>query len=170
MTDSELRRAQQILSIQDVYACEVNAWADRDLDPAIPVPNMGAQFKVEAESNVQVAEVIQPASLRFSVKYFVRTGLRLLRAGVDPNRTDIQREEILAEISATFVVRYGVTVSEKPTESMLTAFADNAIHHMWPYLRELLQSATSRFRLPAVILPMRVIQQQPSTASQAVNK
>ncbi|MGH8138891.1 MAG: hypothetical protein ACREVV_11980 [Steroidobacteraceae bacterium] len=166
MADSELRQAQQILTIQDVYACEVNAWADRALDPSVPLPNVAAQFRIDSENDVQIAEVSQPAPFRFLVKYYVGTGLRLLKSGVDPNRSDIQREEVLAEISATFVIRYATTTSGQPTKSMLKAFADNAIHHMWPYWREFLQSATSRFRLPAVVLPMRVIQ-QPSSPNQS---
>jgi len=165
MVDSELRQAQLRLAIHDVYACNVNAWADRSLDPTVTGSDVTAQFKVDNNTDVQIVEVIDPAPVRHLVKYFIGTGLRLLKKGVDSSRTDIGKEDILGEISATFVVSYVSTHAEAPTQSMLMAFSDNVVHHMWPYWREFLQSATARFRLPAVVLPMRLVQQSPQPSS-----
>jgi len=167
MADSELRLAQQILAIQDVYACEVNARADRAFDPAAPFGDVAAQFRIDPEVNVETAETDSASQVRFLVRYFIGTGMRLLKPGVVPDRSDIQQEEVLAEISATFVVRYASLSADKPTDSMLKAFFDNAVHHMWPYWREFLQSATARFRLPAVVLPMRVVQQATANEKQS---
>jgi hypothetical protein len=105
-----------------------------------------------------VNEVKPPQNgIRFLVRYFVGTGLRILGPGVDPQDTDVTREKLIADIEATFVARYIVVAEEQPTIPMLEAFNHNAVHHIWPYWREFLQATTIRLRVPPVVLPMHHI-------------
>lgn len=91
------------------------------------------------------------------VRYYVGTGLRILGENVDPKDPNIPRDKLIADIEATFVVRYVVIGDTRPTDPMLEVFNDNAVHHVWPYWREFLQAATVRLRVPPVVLPMREV-------------
>ena len=158
MTNSLLQKAQRALAIQDVYVCDASAWADRENDPGVMTQNLNAQFKISPTNQCQLVQVEPPVEgMKFIVRYFIGTGLRILKPGIDANRTDIPREELVADIEATFIVRYVVASDDAPTQEMLEAFNDNAVHHIWPYWREFLQATTVRLRVPPVILPMRVV-------------
>jgi hypothetical protein len=172
MAASELlRHAHRVLSIEDVYVHEASAWTRPDFDPlaAPSVTALNVQFHVGPQGNVQVATYETPGGTQRRVRYVIDTGLRLLRPDIEAQIGEPSSENIAAEISAKFVVRYLITTGEQPEQSMLEAFADNAVHHMWPYWREFLQATTARLRLPPVVLPMRVVQtQQPNNKASDV--
>ena len=159
MTKSELLKAvQSILAIQDVYLCDANIWANRSYEPGGPINSTTLQFKLSPTNDCQVVEV-EPTQngIRFMVRYYVGTGLRILGENVDPKDPNIPRDKLIADIEATFVVRYVVIGDTRPTDPMLEVFNDNAVHHVWPYWREFLQAATVRLRVPPVVLPMREV-------------
>jgi hypothetical protein len=161
VTKSELlKAAQKSLAIQDVYLCDASVWANRTYEPGTPVSNSGAQFKLNPTNDCQIIGLQPPQNaIHYLVRYYVGTGLRLLAPGVEPQDSDITRDKLIAEIEATFVVRYVVLGSDKPTNPMLEAFNDNAVHHIWPYWREFLEATTIRLRVPPVVLPMREVAQ-----------
>ncbi len=161
MSKSELlKAAQKSFAIQDVYLCDANVWANRTYEPGTLVPSSSVQFKISPTNDCQVVEMQPPQNgIRYLVRYFVGTGLRILGAGVDPQETNVTRDKLIADIEATFVVRYVVVAQDEPTSPMLEAFNDNAVHHIWPYWREFLQATTMRLRVPPVVLPMRVVEQ-----------
>lgn len=161
MEETDLQRAQKALAIHDVYVCEASAWADRAYDPTIPIPQpIGIQFRVgqEGEAQVSTGDVDVGGQASHFVRYFVATGLRVLRAGVDPSNPEIKRQDLLSEVTAIFVLRYAwLDKGTAPMTNLLAAFSDNAVHHMWPYWREFLQASTGRLRLPPIMLPMRAV-------------
>lgn len=162
MSASDLQKAQKSFAIQDVYLCDASVWANRKYDPGTPIQS-SAQFKINPTNDCQVDE-LQPAqnNIRFVVRYFVGTGLRILGPGADPLDENVTRDNLIADIEATFVVRYAVLSQDQPTAAMLAAFNDNAVHHVWPYWREFLQATTMRLRVSPVVLPMRVVAQATS--------
>ena len=157
MTKIELlKAAQKSFAVQDVYLCDANLWANRDYEPGTPVSSSSVQFKLSPTNNCQVIELQPPQpGVRFLVRYYVGTGLRLLAPGVDPHDPGVTRDKLIADIEATFVARYLVIGDEQPSSAMLEAFNENAVHHVWPYWREFLQAAALRLRVPPVVLPMR---------------
>lgn len=161
MSNSELlKAAQKSFAIQDVYLCDANVWANRNYEPGTPVLAASVQYKISPANDCHVVEVKPPQNgIRFLVRYFVGTGLRMLGPGVDPQDADVTREKLIADIEATFVARYIVVADDQPTGPMLEAFNHNAVHHIWPYWREFLQATTIRLRVPPVVLPMHQIKQ-----------
>jgi hypothetical protein len=165
MSETDLERAKRTLAIQDVYVCEAKAWADRALDPLTPIQQVGAQFRVAPQPNVEIFPTTtttpDPTPIHFFVRYFVETGLRIVKPGVDSAKgPELEQSDLLSEITATFIVRYACLEQQAPTQAMLQSFSDHAVHHMWPYWREFLHATTSRLRLPGVILPTRNVKQQ----------
>jgi hypothetical protein len=165
MSETPLQRAQKSLAIQDVYVSAAHAWADRTYDPTVALPQpINLQLKVEpADDSPMVTKPAEGEGGTHIVRFFIDTGVRIVKHGVDMNPSEITQAHLLGEVTATFVLRYTWQPEEAPTAELLTAFIDNAIHHMWPYWREFLQTSTARLRLPAFILPMRVVAQQPET-------
>jgi hypothetical protein len=158
MSETDLQKAQKAFAIQDIYLREAAVWANRNHDPGAQIPGPIAQFKISPTNDVEVHELQPPVGgIRFLVRYFVGTGLRILNPDADPANLNLTRDDLIADIEATFVVRYAVVTQEQPTETMLSAFNDNAVHHVWPYWREFLQATTMRLRVPPIVLPMRVV-------------
>lgn len=156
MPDSDLKRAQRSLAVNDVYVCDVHAYADRDYDPTALLPQpINVQMRVNQAGDAQVIASDADSGATHVVRYFVETGLRILKAAADQNAEEIPQEQILAEVTATFVLRYLWTSKDEPATNLLAAFSENAIHHMWPYWREFLQASTGRLRVPPFVLPMR---------------
>jgi hypothetical protein len=114
-------------------------------DPAV-------QFKLNEQTEVTVVEVEGDADKAFAIQYFVGTFVGI-SAG-QPPEGDPSDDKLVATVAATFLVRY--LSDTAPTQDMLQAFNDNAVHHAWPYWREYLSSVTTRLRVPTVVLPVRV--------------
>jgi hypothetical protein len=147
-----------------VYICKCEFWADKEYEPTAQARQNPAQSKVEPEPDVQIIEIPDSPKNPFVVKYFIGTGIRLLKENSDNNPDAVVvKENLLASIQSTFIARYGVLGAERPTKAMLDAFSDNAVHHVWPYWRELLQATMLRLRLSPIMLPMRVVRRAPAT-------
>jgi hypothetical protein len=155
---ADLQKAQKSFAIQDVYICDANLWADRTIDPSsmVVVAPTHVQFKLSPTTDCETILLDPPVSnIRYLVRYLLGTGLRILKSSANPENPNITRDDLLVEIQTTFVVRYAVLPEqEAPTPEMLTAFSENAVHHVWPYWREFLQAAALRLRVPPIILPM----------------
>lgn len=81
----------------------------------------------------------------------------LLRFSFQAAAEKTQPAERIAEISATLSLRYALPEEElkrfSPEEVQVFA-ESNGVYNAWPYWRELLQSASARLGLPAVIAPV----------------
>jgi hypothetical protein len=174
MVSEQLKSAQRALSIEDVYVREATAATRPDFDPlaavVAPPAALSVQLRVGPQTDIQLLEHVAPNGTQRRVQYIVDTGLRLLKPGIDPAKQDPSPDEILGEITAKFVVRYLITTDDNPTQEMLQAFADNAVHHMWPYWREFLQATSTRLRLPSIVLPMRSVQTAPAPTEAPVSE
>ncbi len=155
MASELLRKAQELLALQDVYVREAHAFSAPDFDPTLQLVTLNVQFRLQPAAHIEHCELSNEQESVRVVRYLIDAGTRILKPDVQPSDS-ITREQLLAEISAVFVVKYSlVNASEQLSEEMLSEFSDNAIHHMWPYWREFLQATTARLRLPAIVLPMR---------------
>jgi hypothetical protein len=155
-----LREAQKMLAIQDVYVREAHAFSDEEFDPNQSFSNLSVQFRVSPGGRAEQFYVSVGEQRVSCLRYIVETGMRVLKPEVSAETTNASREQLLAEILATFVVKYAITEGdEEPAEELVQAFADNAVHHVWPYWREFIQATTARLRLPAIVVPMRRTEQ-----------
>lgn len=159
MTNAKLKEAQELFALEDIYVRDMHAFSHPQFDPTMRIENINAQIKLSPSSEAEhfTLQNEDEGKKSHHLRYFVETGIRILQPGIAPERAEpIGHDELLAEITATFVIKYRLTKGdEPPAEELVTAFADNAVHHMWPYWREFIQAATARFRLPTFVLPMR---------------
>jgi hypothetical protein len=169
-----LRRAQELLSIEDVYLRDAHALTHPDYDPIAvnpDIPELSVQINCSPNLDVKqfTSEAENKSQLR--IRYAVETQLRLVKP--DPTK-DVNQEpaedDVVAIISATFLLRYIVRGDTFPTKELTDAFADNAVHHMWPYWREFLQATTGRLRLPPIVLPVRVVRRRRPAEAPAPTK
>jgi len=145
MIRSELQKAIDSLSIQDVYVRDQIAHCQNDFDPKY-APEIGKltvqQMHVVRESNI--VELNDHARL---LRVFVRLGARW----VDPT---VESEElsVRAIIEAEFVAEY--RMEEELEQACIDEFSlKNTSYHIWPYWRELLSNHCLRMHLPKLILP-----------------
>jgi hypothetical protein len=157
-SDSPLEQAKRKFAIQDVFLCDANVWSSRKLALGSEIREPHVQFKMADENECNVTEVDGPNSTRiFAVQYFVGTSVRLLQGGVPEKEPS--EDQLVATVSATFVVRY--MSDTQPNQDMIQAFNDHAVHHVWPYWREYVESTTARLRVPTVVIPLRHAQMAP---------
>lgn len=155
MANELLKKAQELLALQDIYIREAHAFSTPDFDPTLNLGNITIQFRLQPAEDIEHCELGNDQTVVKVIRYPIHAGLRLIKPGVEPSDS-ITREQLTAEISAVFVVKYSLSnPNEPPTGDMLSVFTENAIHHMWPYWREFLQATSARLRLPTIVLPMR---------------
>ena len=153
-SENPLHEAMRKFAIQDVFLCDSNVWSSRKIALGAPIKDPSVNFKLNENTECAVLEVDGVDNTRvFAIQYFVGTFVRVI-AGPAPEG-EPNEDQLVATIAATFLVRY---LSEtQPSENMLKAFNDNAIHHAWPYWREYVESITTRLRVPTVVIPLRVV-------------
>lgn len=139
------------LAIEDVYIRETHARVRPDFDPLAasldPAEAVGVQFRCAFEPN--------PKCDPHRVLFAVNTGVRVLKPGVSVAMQSPAEGEVVAEIDATFIVRYLSESGSPPSRKVLEAFQDDVVQHLWPYWREYVQGAAARLRLPPILLPVR---------------
>ena len=155
MSQELLKQAQRLFAIQDVYICDIKAHCQTDFEPRVPIEPLGIQTRISQNQEAQYYCLASGNNRGHFLKYFIETGLRVLRPGIDA-AGPVADDQVLAEIVITFIATYVIKNEEAPSEQLVNAFADNAIHHIWPYWREYVHSTMIRFRLPPVMLPMRI--------------
>jgi hypothetical protein len=155
MSSQELvEEAKRKFSIQDVFLCDSKVWSSRTLGLGQAVADPSVQFKLDENNECGVAEVTGPNDVKmFGVHYFVGTNVRVL-AGQE-REGESSDDKVVATIAATFLVRY--LTDAAPSQELLQAFNDHAVHHVWPYWREYVESTSTRLRVPTVVLPLRVV-------------
>jgi hypothetical protein len=151
-SDSPLEQAKHKFAIQDVFLCDANVWSSRKLALGTEIREPVVQFKLAGENECNVTEIDGPNGTKiFAVQYFVGTSVRLLQGG-DPEK-EPSEDQLVATVNATFVARY--MSDTEPSQNMIQAFNDHAVHHVWPYWREYVESTTARLRVPTVVIPLR---------------
>lgn len=159
--ETNLRKAQDSLAIEDVYLIDWSARTHSDFDPLLTPPDqpngLTVQLLCSPEQHIGLITGQTESGPESRVRYSIRTGIRMLKPGTEDSAQVIPEESIFAEINGTFAVRYLIKGSDRPTQEMLEAFADNVIHHVWPYWREFVQATAARLRIPPVMIPMRVV-------------
>ena len=79
----------------------------------------------------------------------------------------------LAEVSATFALRYGVpkeALAQLDAEAVQDFAETNGIYNAWPYWRELLQTSAARVGIPGVVAPVFRLVSQPNPKADEVSK
>lgn len=157
MSDPLLKEAQDAFALEDIYVREAHAHTDPEFDPSLKLENLSVQVRVHPSSEAQHMQMTkEDGAASHHLRYFVETGVRILKPGVQANSAE--PKDVLAEMTAIFVVKYVITNGDIPPRSQLVeAFTDNVVHHMWPYWREFIQATTARLRLPLFMLPMRKV-------------
>lgn len=145
--NEHLQRARRVIaavSLMEVRLVELHAKTNIRRDEI--TDDMAPVFKHWA--NV-------PAGLRAGV-FFVRAHLDL--------RIESESKASVASVKIQYELEYGVPDNFKASRADLTAFAKvNGVFNAWPYFREIVQAATLRMDLPAVVLPVYRVPQPAAT-------
>jgi hypothetical protein len=165
-SENLLDEAKRKFAIQDVFLCDSKVWSSRKLALGLPVADPSVQYKLDQNNECAVVEVEGPNATKvYGIQYFVGTNVSILTGQV--REGEPSEDQLVATIAATFLVRY---LSETaPSEEMVQVFNDHAVHHIWPYWREYVESTTTRLRVPTVVLPLRVIA-NPAISSPVANQ
>ncbi len=125
-----------------------------------PGQELAVQIKCGVLPNVSMITSETDVGTQLRVLFGVDTGLRLLKPGISAETKDPAPSDVVADITATFLVRYLVRGDKHPDGELVEAFGDNVVHHMWPYWREFLQATAGRLRVPPIVLPVRVVRRR----------
>jgi hypothetical protein len=169
-SENLLEEAKRKFAIQDVFLCDSKVWSSRKLALGSQVADPAVQYKLDQNNECTVVEAEGPNETKiYGIQYFVGTNVNIFTGQV--REGEPSEDQLVATIAATFLVRY---VSDTaPSQEMIQAFNDHAIHHIWPYWREYVESTTTRLRVPTVVIPLRVIATPsipPPTANQGEAK
>ncbi|HTE39784.1 MAG TPA: hypothetical protein VK629_03090 [Steroidobacteraceae bacterium] len=150
--DDTVERMQACLSLQDVFIRKASAELLSGFDAKHSSEPLSIQLKFnphgEAESILlkSAGDGVEESRL---LRYAIETGVRFLAEKVGESK----KQEVRAEILATFVVDYFVTDDSCLSDNSVAKFAENVIYHVWPYWREFVQTSANRLRLPPAVLP-----------------
>jgi hypothetical protein len=76
-------------------------------------------------------------------------------AGLDPKNDSPPEGGTILMIDAGFQITYGLKSAEGVTHEQMQDFGQiNALHNVWPYWREFVQTMTGRMGLPALKIPL----------------
>lgn len=111
-----------------------------------PLPESGQTIAVELDHGVK-ADVIDSSTLLAQVRFTLAA------------KASIEAEKPFVEIGATFQLLYqGENIGDIPHQSWSSFASVNAVHNAWPYLRELVQSISSRMSVPPLTVPLLKVQ------------
>ena len=157
-----LQDAVARLSIVDVVLKNITTALGQNVFPGLNVtPTDDASFQLLLPTCTSFTTFDSPDKSDPRVDlYEVKAGVRIFR-GPARDISALSQEEIneslLATIEANFLVSYWEQQDQSGgylDENALNHFgAANVPHNVWPYWRELVQSACSRMGLPRAVLP-----------------
>jgi hypothetical protein len=163
----KLKEAIDGLQIADVTLKSINAFLIDEFDPEALSPNEALSLQTVFPScrMIKRYEGMQGNVPRTRVVFEMFAGLRILRARTDGYQS-LSSEEleklVCATIECHFLVSYEELFVTKDflDEECLSLFAQhNVPFNMWPYWREVVQSACSRMGLPRIVLPTHRLRQ-----------
>lgn len=155
MSLPHLKKAIAALRVTEIYPRSLNVSVRDDFDSSSEPAELVVQWRHYLK-NISVTEKHGPEegkdNTQRSVLFTIETGLRYV---TDPEADldDVDDSAIGVEILADFRATY--SASEELDKECLEEFGNtNALYHVWPYWRELIQSTCARFGLPPMVLPM----------------
>lgn len=155
----KLQEAIERLSISDVKLKAINAFLSDDFDPEIFEDGERLSFQTVFPTcrSIRNYSGESEGSARQRVVFEMFAGLRVLRP-IDKEHDSLTSEEISDLVGATvechFLVSYDFNGGGELDEECLSLFAQhNVPFNVWPYWREIVQSACGRMGLPRIILP-----------------
>jgi hypothetical protein len=156
--DRELERAAKLLQLSDVMLRSISAdWGSaRKLGMAITEQQLATQLKRPFCESVNTLKSTQGSEINFRHMFVIGAGVRLILQDAKGKLAESIEESIVATIECTFIgTFYEVIDGIAPlSPAALEKFGEhNAAFHIWPYWREVVQSAASRMGLPRIVLP-----------------
>lgn len=142
-----LQEVIRCLSIQDVYLRGTRINLQDSFDPTTPDIPVTILFKIEPKIGQEIELKNNQSNVKI-MRFFIGTGVRF----VSPDEGD--KQQIYAEIESEFIADYAMKEGGFSEDSLKQFANQNAIYHVWPYLREYVQSTCQRFRLPPIVMPM----------------
>lgn len=166
MANEAIKRAQEILAIEDVYLRSSQFGIhDPEFDPKFQSFELNPLYKGNV-GKVHFTSVQSEEGVQNYVRFEAEMGLRLLsKEGHEEflETGEYKDAELKAEVIAVFIAQYRLKVDQeiKKEEDVadyvddVKAFGDiNALFHVWPYWREYAHQTLSRLRIPEVLVPM----------------
>ena len=155
MADESIQRAIEALSIVDVLPRSLSVTVSDDFDQKYGQEPVRVQWR-HGLKKMTILEVKSSEETNAEdiplVHFTFETGLRYL-TGTTEDKEEVIDSMVCAEILADIRAEY--RLSNDIDEPSLEAFGSrNALFHIWPYWREIVQSLSARFRFPAFALPM----------------
>ena len=153
-----IRKAIEVLNIQDVYLRECKVSMRKDFDPkywSSPIMANYAWGPRQGEmAEIGDSEKDEKHNL-WKVNFYTRC--RLL-PGIEspPSDYEPKAEDVLASIELLFIAEYRLLDTSVEHRALVEFSQHNVAYHIWPYWREHLHDVTSRTHLPRITLPMHV--------------
>jgi hypothetical protein len=160
--NSKLQEAVSRLSISDVTLKAIDArLSDNfDLDIALEGGELSLQTVFPTCRSFKQYEGSGEDQGKHRVIFDMFAGLRVLKSGQVEIRElspEAISELVCATVECYFLVKYDFVVDSENlplSDDCLSQFAEhNVPFNVWPYWREIVQSACSRMGLPRIILP-----------------
>ncbi|WP_449446921.1 hypothetical protein [Thermomonas brevis] len=155
----KLESAIKKLRIADVILKSIDATLMDDFFPDLSEDTSALSVQTVAPSCRAISNFDRDDLLSRRSVFEMFAGLRLLKPHADGYRelSSEQLDELVcAKVECVFLVSYDeeITGDAFLDEDSLALFAQhNVPFNMWPYWREVVQSACSRMGLPRVVLP-----------------
>jgi hypothetical protein len=147
-TSSRISRAAAVarfVELREVRTSSLGARLSVDLDEMM---RLNCSLGVQTDPRYLFNEDQKKLLVELSAQVYLREALS------EPNQEPARE---LAVFEANFVLVYDIVAfpPEKERETFFEAFAEiNGKYNAWPYLRELVQSLSSRLGLPGLVLPV----------------
>lgn len=155
-TRSAGERAVSTLEIEDVLIVSADLKLDREFNQT-GQGEFGSVHRIGVDSSVffqKRVPLANPDAPIFIIRYFVKGDVEIAKPGVAVSGDSFPEADRLALLSFVFAVDYRCLEGAQPDHDAVSAFAQNAVFHAWPYWRESVHAATARMRLPTVTVPM----------------
>jgi hypothetical protein len=155
----KLTAAQDALRLEDIYLCSMSSGLRDSFVPTLALED-GARIRVDMRHGAKRHSIYERVDTDTGVEtnfveFVVEFGARFRSsdAAEEDGDKEVSEDDVIASITAHFAMLYRMVKDVDP--DCLEEFGrDNAPFHAWPYWRELLQSAASRMKMPAPVLPM----------------
>lgn len=146
MNKELVQQAHKGLAIQDIFLHSGEIKTKDDFFPLSEISSFTVQFKnFIKESQTFSTQTTENESVDVIVFRYI-AGFRILEG-------EIEEENIITEVTATFSACYAIT--EKLSEEAITEFAKyNVGLNVWPYWREYASSTAKRLGLPSFAIPL----------------
>ncbi len=155
MADVSLQEAIRNLLIADVFPRNLKVTVREDFDQKYDESPVSVQFRHNLTQISKLEMTVEQAGSSDKipvVRFTFETGLRFVSKPPEADG-EVEDSMVCAEVIADIVAEYRLR-GDVDEESLQEFGSRNALYHVWPYWREVVQSMAVRFRLPPFPLPM----------------